>query len=100
VQVYLAFMPGIGSEYVFAIADRQQVVFSHDPQHMLVIDCHALTMQIRSDTPVAVPTMVRQHHLLDGRPYRHLRFVWNYLQPVPIITRPADTGQLAHPFYS
>ncbi len=80
-------MPGIGSQYVLAVANRQQVVFPHDAQYSLVIDRHALAMQIHRDPPVAVAATVRQDHLLD-------------CFPAPVVTGPADAGQLAHPFYT
>jgi hypothetical protein len=62
-----------------------------------VIDAVSLSMQFRGDPPVPVPSMVREHHLLDRVPGRHFRFVRGHGLPVPVITGPADDRQLAHP---
>src|ERR1022692_1151560 len=54
VQIHLAVMLRIRRENVLAVANRQQVVFAHDPRDSFVVDDHSLAMQILSDTPVAV----------------------------------------------
>ena len=90
----------IRRENVLAVANRQQVVFAHHPQDSFVIDDHPLATQIHGDPPVAVTPAVRQNHLLDGRPHRHLRFVRSYHPPVPVIAGAADARQVAHPFHA
>jgi hypothetical protein len=64
VHVHRLLVLGIGGQDVPAVADRQQIVFPHNPQHPFVIDHHSLAAQIRRDSPVAVAAMVRQHDLL------------------------------------
>ena len=100
IQIHLAVMLRIRRQNVLAVANRQQVVFAHNPQDSFVIDDHPLTAQIHGDPAVAVTPAVPQDHLLDRRPHRHLRFVRRHYFPVPVIAGAADTRQVAHPFHA
>jgi len=58
VEIHLVLMLRVGSENEFAVADCQQVVLSHDPQHPLVVDRHTPPAQLHRHAAIAVAAAV------------------------------------------
>src|SRR5579885_339116 len=78
------------------LAQTQEIVPPHQPQHPLVVRHQALAPELRRDPPVAI-TAVRQRHPLDRVAHRGLFLPGRRGPPLAVVTRPAHPRQGAHP---
>ena len=74
----------------------QQVVFTQDAQHALVIDRPALPAQLGGDAPVAIVFVV-ERQTLDGVAQAGFLLTRRRGLPVPVVAGAADATERAHP---
>jgi hypothetical protein len=76
VRHHTPFMARVGRDrHKRTLAQTQQIVLPHQPQHAFVVHHKAVATQLRCDPPVAI-TAVGQHHALDRVASRGLFLAW------------------------
>src|SRR5437763_1054712 len=79
-----------------AAAQRQQIIFPHQPQNPFPIDLKATLLQGAGHPPIAVAAPVLQGNALHLRPQFHILLYPMALLQLSIKSRPAHSSQAAH----
>ena len=78
------------------LAQAQQIVPPHQPQHAFAVHHQPVAAQLRRDPPIAI-TPVRQRHALDRIAHRGLLLARCRRLPMAVVAGPGDPRQGTHP---